>query len=98
MGYANVFLPAVSAMSQQRQQSPTVTEAPETMTTPQSADPRAMARYVPAMDLDSPANLMRAKAAGINPPQIAEITADLRSTDTKKVVTAMEKLQRFDAR
>ncbi|MBA2696972.1 MAG: SGNH/GDSL hydrolase family protein [Actinobacteria bacterium] len=92
VGYANVFLPALSTTSRQSQQSRTTAEAPK------SAEMRAMAQYVLAMNLDSSAHLKRAKAAGINPRQIEKITADLRSADTKKIVKAMEKLQRFDRR
>ncbi len=98
VGYANVFLPAVTATTARQESSATVTEAPETMTTPQSADPLVLARYVLVMDLDSPTNLERAKAAGINPRQIVKITKDLRSNNSAKVVMALERLQRFDAR
>lgn len=98
VGYANVFQPALSMTSLQRQQSSTVTEVPGTMTSPESTDMSQLAQYVLDMHLDSPANLKRAKAAGINPRQIQKITHDLKSTDAKKVVKAMEKLQRFERR
>lgn len=99
IGYATVFEPALSTTTAlQRQQSPTITEAPETNTSPEAAGTREMAQFVLAMQLDSPANLMRAKAAGINPRQIQKITHDLRSGDDTKAVKALQKLQRFDAR
>jgi len=99
VAYANVFQPALdTSTSLQRSRSFNGTEEAQTMPSPERDDPRVMAQYVLAMQLDSPANLKRAKAAGINPKQIQKITKDLRSNNAKKVTKAMEKLQRFDAR
>jgi len=105
VAYANVFQPALSSptssstsTSPQRSRSLAGTEEAETMTSPEREDPRVMAQYVLGMQLDSPANLKRAKAAGINPKQIQKITKDLRSNNSKKITKATEKLQRFDER
>ncbi len=99
IAYTNVFQPALSTpASLQRSRSLSSTEEAETMTSPENDDPRLMAQYVLEMQLDSPTNLKRAKAAGINPKQIQKITKDLRSDNSKKITKAMEKLQRFDRR
>ncbi len=99
VAYANVFQPALSTSSSlQGTQSTAPTQAPDTVRTPRSQNPRAMVQYMLGLQLDSPANLKRAQAAGINPRQIQKITADLRSSNPKKVTKAMKKLQRIDRR
>ncbi|MGB3258227.1 MAG: SGNH/GDSL hydrolase family protein [Ornithinimicrobium sp.] len=99
VGYADVFQPALSTTTARRSGGSS-TSAPEatTLPVPKKVDPRVMAQYVLGMQLDSPGNLKRAKAAGINPRQIEKIAQDLRSDNTKKVTKAMEKLQRLDRR
>jgi lysophospholipase L1-like esterase len=95
-GFANLFAPTLARGT---------FRAPTTRPTPRTADQlpaakrvRAQADQVIRMKLSAPANLRKAKAAGLNPSEIRRLDARLHSSDTTVVRQALERLQTLDRR
>lgn len=89
VGYANLFGPVLTGAAIK---VPAL--APEKVS-PQSKA-RAQADGVLQMNLTSPANLERARTAGLNPAEIKRLNAQLSSSDTQVVSGALAKLRQLD--
>lgn len=91
--YASLFAPTAKAPSFR---APTTPEPRKSDQLPAAKRMRAHADQVIGMKLSSPANLKKAKAAGLNPREVRQLDGQLQSSSTAVVSKALKRLQSLD--
>lgn len=92
-GYANLFGPALTGKSARV----TTRQVPSVQISP-AQRVQAQVQAARGFDLSSPANLAKARAAGLDPAEITRLDADLHSGDLSRARSALAGLKALDAK
>lgn len=95
VGYANLISPALTGAAGSVRMPK---ESSATAQRSQAQESKAEATSIRALKLSSPANLKKAKAAGLNAAEITRLDGQLASADPAVVQGALDRLQTLDAK